>query len=105
MDTMSLVQRFGKPYIFLKITCNSNWPKIKEKLGENDLAQDRPDLISRIFRAKIEELKHDLIIKNKNYKKKNLWHRCSLCLSNRIPKTRHATRSFLAPFANKLKVC
>ena len=25
MDAMALVQRFGKPYLFLTITCNPNW--------------------------------------------------------------------------------
>ena len=63
MDAMTLVQRFGKPDIFLTITCNPNWAEIKEELGPNDMAQDRPDLVSRVFKAKLEELKNDLFKK------------------------------------------
>ena len=32
MDAMALVQVFGKPDIFLTITCNPNWFEIKEEL-------------------------------------------------------------------------
>ncbi|RYZ86500.1 MAG: hypothetical protein EOP06_14365, partial [Proteobacteria bacterium] len=61
MDAMTLVQRFGKPDIFLTVTCNPNLQEIKVELHSCDLAHDRPDLISRIFRAKLKELKDDLI--------------------------------------------
>lgn len=63
LDAMALVHRYGKPDIFLTITCNPNWPEIKQELGPTDLTQDRPDLLSRIFRAKLEELKNDLLKK------------------------------------------
>ncbi|XP_022856895.1 uncharacterized protein LOC111377965 [Olea europaea var. sylvestris] len=61
MDAMCLVQRYGKPDVFLTITCNPNWSEIKQELRHNDSVQNRPDLLSRIFRAKLEELKIDLI--------------------------------------------
>ena len=61
IDAMTLVQRFGKPDIILTITCNPCWPEIKLQLGDSDLAQDRPDLVSRIIRAELEYLKKDLI--------------------------------------------
>ncbi|XP_071930166.1 uncharacterized protein [Coffea arabica] len=64
MDAMELVQRYGKPDIFLTITCNPSWPEIKQHLGENDETQNRPDLIARVFRAKIEQLKEDLLKKH-----------------------------------------
>ncbi|XP_019156692.1 PREDICTED: uncharacterized protein LOC109153274 [Ipomoea nil] len=63
MNAMTLVQRYGKPDIFLTITCNPNWPEIKNSLEFCDEPQNRPDLISRVFRAKLEELKVDLIKK------------------------------------------
>lgn len=64
LDAMALVQRYGKPDIFLTITCNPNWPEIKQELKHNDEVQNRPDLIVRIFRAKLEELKNDLYKNN-----------------------------------------
>ncbi|XP_060676004.1 uncharacterized protein LOC125421033 [Ziziphus jujuba] len=60
MDAMTLVQIFGKPDIFLTMTCNPNWIEIKQELIKNEEAQNRPDLVSRVFRAKLEELKKDL---------------------------------------------
>jgi hypothetical protein len=66
MDGMAIVQRYGKPDIFLTITCNPNWLEIRQELQMNDEVQNRPDLVVRIFRSKLEELKQDL------YKKKNL---------------------------------
>ncbi|XP_022881047.1 uncharacterized protein LOC111398365 [Olea europaea var. sylvestris] len=59
LDAMSIVQRYEKPDIFLTITCNPNWPEIMQELKHNDEIQNRPDLIARIFRAKLEELKND----------------------------------------------
>ncbi|XP_028097227.1 uncharacterized protein LOC114297068 [Camellia sinensis] len=61
VDAMALVQRFGKPDIFLTMTCNPTWPEIKAELGPNEEAQNRPDLTSRVFRAKMEQLKDDII--------------------------------------------
>ncbi|KAG6649191.1 hypothetical protein CIPAW_07G195500 [Carya illinoinensis] len=60
MEAMTLVQRFGKPDIFLTMTCNPNWEEILEQLNPHEEVQNCPDLIARIFRAKLEELKIDL---------------------------------------------
>ncbi|KAF5457590.1 hypothetical protein F2P56_021681 [Juglans regia] len=60
MEAMALVQRFGKPDIFLTMTCNPSWKEILDELGPQEEAQNRPDLIARIFRAKLEELKDEL---------------------------------------------
>ncbi|KAL4561943.1 hypothetical protein LXL04_034128 [Taraxacum kok-saghyz] len=60
VDAMALVQKFGKPDIFLTITCNPNWPEIKENLKPYEEAENRPDLAVRVFHAKLELLKHEL---------------------------------------------
>ncbi|XP_061999597.1 uncharacterized protein LOC133716991 [Rosa rugosa] len=62
-DAMALVQKYGKPDIFLTMTCNPNWEEITAELLPGQVAQDRPDLTTRIFRAKFEELKNDVIKK------------------------------------------
>lgn len=64
MDAIALVQNFGKPDLFITMTCNPSWPKLKEHLSSSDEVQNRPDLISRIFRAKVEELKTDILERN-----------------------------------------
>ncbi|KAL4581368.1 hypothetical protein LXL04_017582 [Taraxacum kok-saghyz] len=62
LDAMTLVQDDGKPDIFLTITCNPSWPEITDYLEPGQDAQDRPDLVSRVFRAKLEDLKDQLLI-------------------------------------------
>ncbi|KAK9740632.1 hypothetical protein RND81_03G049700 [Saponaria officinalis] len=49
LNAMSLVQKYGKPDLFITMTCNSSWPEIKEQLSVGEEAQNRPDLVSRIF--------------------------------------------------------
>jgi hypothetical protein len=61
MDAMALVRRFGKPDIFLTMTCNPKWDEITCELYPGQTPQDRPDLIDRVFRAKLEELKDKLL--------------------------------------------
>eukprot|EP00267_Zea_mays_P035403 XP_008671145.1 uncharacterized protein LOC103648453 [Zea mays] len=57
---MALVRKFGKPDIFLTMTCNPNWDEITRELHPMQSPQDRPDLVVRIFHAKLEELKKRL---------------------------------------------
>ncbi|KAK1644706.1 hypothetical protein QYE76_062511 [Lolium multiflorum] len=64
MDAMALVRKYGKPDIFLTMTCNPNWDEIKRELYPGQTPQDRPDLVVRVFRAKLEELKNKLFQKD-----------------------------------------
>ncbi|KAH0663998.1 hypothetical protein KY290_029894 [Solanum tuberosum] len=41
MDAIALVQQFGKPDLFITITCNPSWPEIKEHLSSSDEFQKR----------------------------------------------------------------
>lgn len=63
LDAMALVQRFGKPDLFITMTCNSEWKEIKDELKHGQRPQDRPDLTSRIFRSKLEDLKDQIFKK------------------------------------------
>ncbi|KAG7986452.1 hypothetical protein I3843_03G080700 [Carya illinoinensis] len=60
MEAMTLVQRYGKPDIFLTMTCNPNWKEISNELQPHEETQNRPDLIARVFKAKLEDLKYQL---------------------------------------------
>ncbi|XP_021975432.1 uncharacterized protein LOC110870559 [Helianthus annuus] len=64
LDAMTLVQDEGKPDIFLTMTCNPKWPEICDNLHVGQTAQDRPDLVSRVFRGKLEDLKEQLFKKH-----------------------------------------
>ena len=56
LDSMSLVQEFGKPDLFLTMTCNPHWPEITECLQRGEEAHNRPDLLARVFKAKLSIL-------------------------------------------------
>ena len=64
MDAMTLVQDDGKPDIFLTMTCNPKWPEILRELLPGQTAPDRPDLVARVFRAKLEDMKDQLFKKH-----------------------------------------
>ena len=42
------------------MTCNPKWPEITENLLPGQQAQDRPDLVSRVFKLKFDKLRHEL---------------------------------------------
>ncbi|RLN30633.1 hypothetical protein C2845_PM05G09100 [Panicum miliaceum] len=63
MDAMALVRKYGKPVIFLTMTCNPNWDEIKNELFPGQSAQNRSDLVTRVFRAKLEVMKNMLLKK------------------------------------------
>ncbi|KAL4583975.1 hypothetical protein LXL04_008563 [Taraxacum kok-saghyz] len=64
LDAMTLVQADGRPDIFLTVTCNPKWKEITDQLLPGQTAQDRPDVASRVFRAKLEDLKQQLFKKH-----------------------------------------
>jgi hypothetical protein len=64
MDAMALVRRFGKPDIFLTMTCNPKWEEIKRELYSGQTPQDRSDLVVQVFKAKLEELKDSVGVRS-----------------------------------------
>lgn len=63
-DSMAIVRKFGKPDLFITMTCNPQWPEIQESLLQGQTANDRPDIIARVFNAKLTELLDDLTKKH-----------------------------------------
>lgn len=53
LNALALVQRYGKPDLFITMTCNPNWPEIKKHLAPGEEAQHRPDIVARVFHAKL----------------------------------------------------
>ena len=70
-DGMTIVLKKGKPDIFLTMICNPSWSEIASKLGPIQTPQDRPDLVTKIFEAKFQQLKEDVINKRVLGKVKN----------------------------------
>uniref|UniRef100_A0AC34QDY1 Helitron helicase-like domain-containing protein n=1 Tax=Panagrolaimus sp. JU765 TaxID=591449 RepID=A0AC34QDY1_9BILA len=57
-DAMTMVRKYGKPDLFITMTCNPNWPEIKENLKPGQEVTDRPDIAVRVFKQKVDELVH-----------------------------------------------
>lgn len=61
MDAMALVEKYGKPDLFFTMTCNPKWIEITRELKSFEEAENRPDLIARVFRSKFEHLRKEVI--------------------------------------------
>lgn len=62
-DSMAIVREFGKPDLFVTITCNPKWPEIVSELKPGQTPQDIPDIVSRIFRLKLKAIM-EMILEN-----------------------------------------
>ena len=78
-DALALCREHGKPDLFVTMTCNPMWPEIQDNLRESDTnsildldtmfavpgqtAQDRPDLVARVFNLKWKQLLDLLFVK------------------------------------------
>lgn len=60
-DSMAIVSNFGKPDLFITFTCNPRWHEIQDNLFEGQRHQDRPEIVARVFKAKLDELCKDVI--------------------------------------------
>ena len=61
---MAIVAKKGRPDLFLTYTCNPKSREITENLLPGQTASDRPDLVTRVFHQKLQELKTDLLKRN-----------------------------------------
>ncbi|XP_052113810.1 uncharacterized protein LOC107474714 [Arachis duranensis] len=59
-DTFTVCKYFGYPNFFVTVTCNPEWNEIKKLLKRTGLrADDRPNIISRVFEIKLNQLIKD----------------------------------------------
>lgn len=60
-DGMAICSHVGFPDLFITFTCNPNWPEIQRLLAPLNLKLvDRPDILSRIFKIKLDHMIYDL---------------------------------------------
>ena len=80
-DAMTIVRKYGKPDVFLTMTANPWWPEIIENSHPNQKANDRPDIVSRVFEPQTQRATQ-----------RSSGTTCigpfqGLCLYNRVPET------------------
>ncbi|XP_058742520.1 uncharacterized protein LOC131615017 [Vicia villosa] len=60
-DGMAISSAIGFPDLFLTFTCNPKWPEITRHLSMRNLnPTGRPDIVSKVFKMKFDELMVDL---------------------------------------------
>ena len=59
-DAFAVVNRRGRPQLFLIITYNPLWPEIVNNRLRGQTASDRPDLCCRVFKPKLRQIIADL---------------------------------------------
>jgi len=59
-NSQTVVSEFGSPTLFITVTCNTAWPEIQEMLLPGQTAFDRPDIVCRVFHARLQALLHNL---------------------------------------------
>ena len=59
-DSMAIVREFGKPDLFVTVTCNPKWPEVTENLIIGQKAEDRPNIVARVFKQKLEAIEEDI---------------------------------------------
>ena len=62
---MAIVRAFGKPDLFITMTCNPAWEEVTQALLLNQRPEDRPDILARVFQMKLKSLLTDLDTKGK----------------------------------------
>jgi hypothetical protein len=66
LDTMTLVQRFGKLDYFVTMMCSPYWKEVDRELFLGQTPQDRSELVARVYRSKLRNL-HDHLIRKKHF--------------------------------------
>ncbi|KAK9053689.1 hypothetical protein SSX86_024763 [Deinandra increscens subsp. villosa] len=61
LDAMALCKWYGYPDLFITITCNPGWPEIIRFLLDKTIKpEDRPDILCRLFKMKLDSLIKDI---------------------------------------------
>ena len=59
-DALAIVAKFGKPDLFITMTCNPKWKEITDNLLPGNKVKNWPDLVVHVFNIKLRSLLKDL---------------------------------------------
>ena len=54
-NALHLVNKKGKTHFFVTLTCNPLWPDIQRQLHKDQKWNDRPDVVCRVFKQRLED--------------------------------------------------
>ena len=58
---MAIVRKFGRPHLFVTFTASGKWDEVQECIYHGQETTHRPDMVVRVFNAKLEEFKKDIL--------------------------------------------
>ena len=58
---MAIVRKYGRPHIFTTFTAAGKWEEVQECIYPGQETTHRPDMVVRIFNAKLQEFKKDIL--------------------------------------------
>lgn len=56
LDAMAMVRKFRKSDLIITFTCNASWSEINTSINSYETANNRPDIVVRVFHVKVEHL-------------------------------------------------
>lgn len=65
-DAMAIVGKYGKPDLFITVTCNPKWREIAANIykgqpgKQGQTPKDRPDIVARVFQEKLKGICKDI---------------------------------------------
>jgi len=78
-DAMVICKKFGYPYLFINITCNVNWSKVRDFVSPRGLStSDIPNIACKVFKMKLDQMMTNLK-KNDFFKKITAGMFCLQC--------------------------
>ncbi|KAJ4806202.1 hypothetical protein LUZ62_018768 [Rhynchospora pubera] len=63
-DALAICRLLGPPHLFITFTCNPAWAEIRRNLIATQQPSDRPDLVCRVFKMKLNEMIKDIRERN-----------------------------------------
>ncbi|KAJ4782188.1 hypothetical protein LUZ62_066445 [Rhynchospora pubera] len=73
-DALAVCRLLGPPHLFITFTCNPAWAEVRRNLMGTQQPSDRPDLVCRVFKMKLDEMIRDI-------KDRNCFGRIAACQS------------------------
>ena len=64
---MAICSHFGKPDLFVTVTCNPKWKEIQDVLYAGQEPEDAPHIVNRVFYLKLHSVLHSDILKKKSF--------------------------------------
>ncbi|XP_045455771.1 uncharacterized protein LOC123665525 [Melitaea cinxia] len=63
-DAITYVRNYGKPDLFITMTCNPNWKEIKDNLHSTATPQDRYDILNQLPDQDEDPTLYDIVVRN-----------------------------------------